>query len=582
MPKAYRDWLVPLLFYAVCSAVLNLALFPHLFTQLAGVGDNRVFVNRLARTAWDLWHGHSLFVSRWEIAPGGANLAWDTLDLAVGVVLAPVVTIVGVVPAYNLAILFLPILNALSMDALVGEYSPGKPGRLLAGFLYGFSPFLLAHADVGHLNLITVFWLPLLLRILVRIDRGQISRRRGGGYLALIGAGILYTDQELTLFAAFMVLFLFGKGLWRLRASLAVGALGAGLLTLPFWRAFLAGAGRMASSAPLAQMTAYSAQPLNYFLPGPFEVLGLLLPFYRFTLHTGAVTEETQFLGLALLLILPILLGFGWRDPSGRPFARLFLLAFLFSLGPELRLRDLPMAIPMPAALLSFLPGLSLLAEYARFGLLATMALSVLAGIWWNRRMATRKAAPVWLGGFLALQTLTIYPAWLTTGIRIPEAFRQAARVARGRVVLSLPYAYLASSGSVGMPGATGANYGYVYQGLQTRPLAAGPPYRLVDGYVAKLPPAVLRQAEENRFLAAMAAEAVGRAREGTVNLPLLVVPFRHLVRRDAIAAVMMVPDGGPWQRTATRILATAGWQCRLYRDGSRYCQAAPPPRRGR
>jgi hypothetical protein len=151
-----------------------------------------------------LTHGHNLVFTTYLDAPQGVNLMWNTTAPLIGVALAPVTLILGGVFAYNLAETLGLALSALGAFVMMRRYvratdAIGTTAALIGGALYGFSPYMAAHA-LGHPPLVTLFTPPLMLLLVDDLLIRQTGRGiRGGVALGLLAAVQLLLWEELLL-----------------------------------------------------------------------------------------------------------------------------------------------------------------------------------------------------------------------------------------------------------------------------------------------------------------------------------------------------------------------------------------------
>ena len=148
-------------------------------------------------------HGENPLLTDWMHWPYGLNALWNTAVPLLGVLLAPVTVAAGSVAAFNVGVVLGPVVSGLLLVAALGPFvrSAGPRGwaaRGVAGALYAFSPFHLAHAVAGHLNLTWSVLPPLLLLLAHHLfGRGPVARPwlvGGLAGLAFAGQLVLYTQ----------------------------------------------------------------------------------------------------------------------------------------------------------------------------------------------------------------------------------------------------------------------------------------------------------------------------------------------------------------------------------------------------
>lgn len=273
-------------FFVFCyfCAATAFMTYPVAFTLgtsvLGRMGDNIYFVwlVRWYQKAFLEGGGHPFFNPLMNY-PQGWNLS--TTDTALASVLpgVPFSYFFGPVAGYNIAMLITFVLSGFFMYLWVRSLTHSRLAGILAGTLFAFSPYRMAHFLAGHLNLSGTEWLPLffwglstLLRpakkinwtfvVLTAFSLGAIAfTSMYYLYMTLLMAGIF--GLVYLLFTRFKPLT--NKVFW-FQLFLA------GILVLPFFyyalRPFitLSSAGGIASrSVDYANM--YSASPTDFFLP---------------------------------------------------------------------------------------------------------------------------------------------------------------------------------------------------------------------------------------------------------------------------------------------------------------------------
>jgi len=166
-----------------------------------------------AQTIWSLrWvpyaigHGLDPFFSGYLFAPHGVNLLDNTSALLPSLVLSPVTVLFGPVVSLNVAVTLAPALNAWCAYGALRPFTSRRAAAFAGGLLYGFSPFVLTNAFVGHLQFAVLVFPPLLFIVLHEtVVRRRWSTRRSAVSLAaiLVGQFLIGTEMlALTLLAA--------------------------------------------------------------------------------------------------------------------------------------------------------------------------------------------------------------------------------------------------------------------------------------------------------------------------------------------------------------------------------------------
>lgn len=420
-----------LLFYAVISSLMLYPLFPNFFDRLPVGGD-------AAEYLWKLWwFKHSLLEtgqSPWLVPeiyyPEGYLLAYGEITAANTVLTVPLTWLLGEIGVYNLLVLLSTILSGFGMFLLAREVSGSFGAGLLAGIIFAYAPF--RYLQFIHLPIFPTQWLPFTFFFLERFAR---TRKPVLG----LAAGLGYALSALTswYYAVAGLLFVSIWAACRLRpwseylrsrsTWLAAGLFGAaGLgLVLPFVWPYLTIAADAQVTIPLPNSNYYSASPTDYLLPSPFQFLWG--PWVRGNLLTQVAPGEF-ILGWGVVAWLFGLYGLRWAAPSvRRPWLVVTVVALILSFGLTLHLLGrqvvIPapedvvspynswlnaismhsrqqepftigsndgLVIPMPALLLRwFVPIIGKLRTWTRFGVMALLGVSVLAGLGaaaWQRR----------------------------------------------------------------------------------------------------------------------------------------------------------------------------------------------------
>lgn len=187
-------------------------------------------------------HGHDPFLATAVWAPHGVDLAWVTASPTLSFALTPLSETVGPIVAYNVAALAAPPLAAWTTYLLARRLTGDVAASLFAGFLFGFSPYVIGQS-IGHLNLSFVCLVPLAGLLAVRFFQGSLGRRAYTVALAVVLALQFGISTEivatLTLLGAvcFALAFLLLDAPARLAALARYTALayvGAGVIVTPY------------------------------------------------------------------------------------------------------------------------------------------------------------------------------------------------------------------------------------------------------------------------------------------------------------------------------------------------------------
>ena len=391
--RAVSLWLAPLALYALVFFCFTAPLLGRFSTHFfADMGDGLVFV-------WNLWWVDTavtrLGTQPWWTSylhfPHGISLlghALNPFNGFVGILLQPWL---GLVRTHNALVVFAFVAGAYTAFRLALHVTDRIVGSLIAGFLFGFSSFLFAHA-VGHLNLVSLEWIPLFLLAWLRLlERPSVGR---GAQAALALFLVLLCDHYYFLYcvlagALVLLVRVFQRRdpLFWLRPPfvvplgcfLAVSALSSGVLVVPLiWHA----QGDPLSGAHPAGY--FSLDLLSLWIPGGHWRFSELTRPYWSRLSGEPVHESSVQLGFATTLAI----FFAWRQRASFRALDLVvwwvILAFfaVMSLGPFLQVWGMTVPVVLPYRLLEILlPPLELSGCPVRMVVMVTLAAGVLAGV---------------------------------------------------------------------------------------------------------------------------------------------------------------------------------------------------------
>lgn len=381
--------------------------------------------------AWFLWHfahallhGRNPFYTRLLFYPTRVNLTWTTTDPLAGIMAFPFSIFAGPVLAYNCSLILQLALAAFCARLLCLRIAQNQFAALIGGVIFGFSPYLMAHA-LEHLSLVTAFPIPLFALALDRIfSRRSPSWRMGIPLgLALLLAALAHYDYAAMciVFAA----FLFGIEAW---SSLRTGLV---RLFSRVSKPIAAGAATfLVGFAPvLWMMLSTRSEVPGPRLPGHIEkfsagVFGFLVPSWnhmflgKFARNMNpaifaAGIEGTVYIGPVVLALAAI--GF-WagRKSSSRWTIRAAILGacfWLLSLGPRIHLLGHELRIPGPAALFFDLPFSKFVSAPARFGVIVALCLAILGSLGTKHLLESQKKGirSYWILPLVAVLLLADY-----------------------------------------------------------------------------------------------------------------------------------------------------------------------------
>jgi hypothetical protein len=450
-----RRWLasgVALLFYTALAFLLFWQVWSSPgHRSLGSSADPEQMMWFLGWTRFALSHQCNPLFSDFLDYPHGVNLMWNASTLLPGALLSPVTSWQGPVVAYNLLITLSLPLSAWCAYLVVGHWVTSRIAAVVGGLLYGFSPYMMAHA-LAHVNLTLAFVPPLLLFLL-----HKLVAQHGGAMPTGLALGSLATVQLLTweeILATSALIALIGILLLRVLRLDPVDARqvrhvghGLGVAAATF---LLLGAVPLATQFLGPQRVSGAVHPHSFFAT---DLLNLVVPSrvqlvappaaLRVSSHFWAyVEEQNAYLGLPLLALLVSIAVRWWAHLVVRWASLLATITVVLSLGAQLRVGGhvLPVALPWHAVehlslLENVLPGRLMLYVYLLAG--------VLLAFYLDRRRRPR-ARP--LGAYtltaLALVPLIPQPTHSITHDVVPTFFSgdDVRRLPDGSVALIAPF----------------------------------------------------------------------------------------------------------------------------------------------
>jgi hypothetical protein len=413
-------------FFALLSLALTYPLVLQIRSAIVGPpGDNFEWVWKL----W--WFKHALldlhvspFVFPDAIYPTGLNLGASEFAPVYTILGLPVTVLAGPVQAYNLWFLLSFVLAGYGMFLLVHYHTHSAAAGMLAGVIFAFCPYHLAHA-YGHLNIMSIQWLPF---VLLQTDLAlRTARLRHALYAGLFFAILALTSWYYAYFLGLLLViyvWMAARGEHRRifsRRGLAMTGLFVAVvfvLAFPFVRPLLEASG--GARHGFSALIIYSASVSDFFLGNPWHPIWGKRIAYLLNPVGSLSIERVVFLGF-VPIILALIAILRQRGTLTKRYAVLAIIAVILALGPVLQfqgqqvmvspqlspalmnlyqhalvyagnashhnvpanilaLRQVP--IPLPALPLALaLPFFDSMRAIARFAIFAMLAIALLAGV---------------------------------------------------------------------------------------------------------------------------------------------------------------------------------------------------------
>lgn len=486
LAAALRRHLPILALYLLITLVMTFPLIMHFGSALPGDGKDAW------QNYWDYWWlrtalaaGQNPYHTPLLYAPYGAPLYLHTLNPFNGLISLPIQIAFGLTAAYNSVVVLSLTLAAFFASLLVSHVSGSRRAGFVGGVIYAFGSYHLTHL-LGHANLIASEWLPAYILALIATTEAH-HKARLLPLLGALAALLLLTlcDWQYVLFAGlFTALYVPYRVLVQrsLAPLVSAAAIGGGwlLLVAPLLLPTARELRDTAATRPtVLGADQFSADLLSLVAPSPLHPWWGAASERLGSLAVAPTVERAVFLGFLPLLLAGC--GFWLVRERARFWAGAALLFAILALGPILQIggHAYP-ALPLPYRLLQQLPGVNASRVPARFALLVTLCLAVLAGLGLaglrarfprlrgNRLRAI--AVPLLVLALLAEHIAVPYP--LTT-VTIAPFYRQLAASTEPGAVLELPFVMTRSTSLFGQ-----TIHGHpIIGGYLSRPLA----YPLLD-----------------------------------------------------------------------------------------------------
>jgi hypothetical protein len=422
--------------YLAASLALHHRLLGHLTTATAGwtSSDSYQFVWWIRWLPWSLAHGANPLYTTYLHAPLGVNGMWNTPVPVLAALFAPVTLTAGPIPAYNLAMVLGPVVSGLALALALGVWVQRWWPRALAGLLYGFSPFVIAHTSVGHLNLVWAVLPPFLLwavhALLVAPEprAWRLGALVGVAFAAQMG---VYTQTvalcAVVLVVVALVLAVRYPGRVPARVPAVLRATGACLAVYVVLCAYplyllLAGPGRPRSEIRSPATT--NADAANLLVPTALTTFQTRLAPFAAQLHTHS-GEQGGYVGIALLVVVVAAVLVVRR---ARVVAAVGLLVWVLSLGVSLVVLGRDTHVALPWHPLESVPLVGEI-ETMRFQVVVALCVAAVVALWCDHLAGTARgarrtvalaltgvAALTWLPADRQVATPAVVPAFFAAG----------------------------------------------------------------------------------------------------------------------------------------------------------------------
>jgi len=396
MARRQREhWTTALVLFGYIAATLVMTL-PGIFcfsTHVwGGAGDACMFVWNTAWFRHCALAGTNPFFTHWLFYPVGVDLTFHDLSLTNCALSFLPSLALNPIQTYNLIMCLHFVLSGFAMYLLAYRVTGSGPAAFIAGLAFAFTPYRVNHFQ-GHLSLSATEWLPLYVYSLLAAHRAAAGPgRRWLSHALLAGLWLAAATFSSYYYLIFLVVgtvpFVAGLMIdqrrwlspreWRgVAGSLAAGFVLIAPVIVPMTLRY-ASLTDPAEAMELNFYDVYSADAVSFVTPAlshtMLKNISPMPPLLRRIYRTAPIETTTTsgwvitILGLATVML-----------PGRWPFKLLGLTGFTFALGPKLLLFGWETQVPLPYELLKHVPLLRIARVPARFSILLTISLCVMA-----------------------------------------------------------------------------------------------------------------------------------------------------------------------------------------------------------
>jgi hypothetical protein len=428
--------LLAFVFFIVLSFVMTFPLILRMNQIIGSASGDATYFVWLVR-----WYQKALFELKispffnpFMNYPQGWNLATTDITPAMVALALPGSMLFGPTWGYNFAILASFVLSGWGMYLWVRANTKNNWAGLIAGTLFAFLPFRMAHVIIGHLSLAGTQWFPFYFWGLFDLLK-QEKYSWKPVLMASISAGLIGLTSPYYVYMTCIIsaVYLFGFIIFRGYKRIRLVVFWKSLLTFSILSVLLVGLSMIPylglnaqngiASRTVEYASRYSASPTDFVIPSVWHFLWGNWVIDQF--HPGFAHEATLYIG-TVTFILAVIAWAGRRKLPSPELIGISLIvattAFVLALGIDLhwlgkKIVTLPLflqpffhqadmpQIYLPAYyLFRYLPFFAKMRVMMRFGLFTLIFFCLIAG----------------LGAHLLVKSLSTRPKrWISIGLVI-------------------------------------------------------------------------------------------------------------------------------------------------------------------
>lgn len=484
----YKKYLLPLAIYLLIALILFWPVTTNITSTVAagGPGITQAGTGDLYQNLWSMWWVNyaifdlhtSPYYTNLLFYPTGANLATETLSPLAGL-FSYIFQSVSLGFAFNILLFVDFALSGFFMFLLADYIIKNKYAAFISGVIFAFSPFHMVHALFGHTNWAGIEFIPLFILFFLLMIRDKKAFALFGTSVSFVLL-VFFGDPEQGIICLVLILFLLlFKLLTRtgreelLNKKFFMCVFFVAILTfilsspflVPIIYGIMHGALSLAGeSSSVTNSMIWSTPVLSFFLPTPSNNIFSIFSNAYITIYAPNSTERTSYIGYVVLALVLTAVINDIKKNKFKHTAVWVALGIIFawiSLGPYLQLGALPStpsgqtSIPGIYLLYRIIPVFNLVREPARFDVIVTLCLAILAGFGfreilksprnerWNNRKPTN-----YLVLFITILIVAEYAgipfssSFISSQflkLAIPSGYKQIANVSGNFSVMLLP-----------------------------------------------------------------------------------------------------------------------------------------------
>jgi hypothetical protein len=391
--------------------------------------DPQIFIWSYRWWPYAVMHGLNPLYTTQIGAPTGYNLAaWTPSAPAPALLMWPVTAVWGPVVSFNLTLLLAPPASAWAAFVATRRLTKRFWASLLAGTVYGFTLYEVAHNSSGQVNVCVTLLFPLMVYLVLLWWDGTLGRTGFTIWLAIVLALEFYTfseayfDVAMVAAAALVIGFAVAgrdgrRKVARLAGLTAIGFTGSLALASPYLIYEL----RNLPKGLSRNSPNFELHLVGLILPRANRMWGLptsLIDFSR-------VNPNAVYVGIPMLVLLLLFAVYTWSSRLTRLLVSTFVVIILLGLGSAFDWDKQPL-FSLPWGSLWNLPIASS-AETDRFILFGFLVLAFVVALWLAAPAGSRLvAAARWGLVVLALAAVFANTSPLAETVNPPLQFTEA------------------------------------------------------------------------------------------------------------------------------------------------------------